>query len=300
MSYRGITTPGNLHAHIHIRTNSPTLQNTSTTNSPMQPTKNLEGRVKEIEGRLDSMEDRLHSLKEALDAVHISDLPGTRDVHDSNGTDCKEEAKPSEIPLEGTWDNDFEAQGVFSHYDGGQRSWYGLTRTSTSVGSFNVYTVQGNIAKVNVDVIVNPTNRQLQVGSGVSAAIFKEAGEGLEEVCDDLAPIKEGQAVITDAFKCRASYIAHVAGPVYSCNRELAKKLLYDAYTNAIKKADQLEAFTIAFPSISNGIFGFPEWYSAKVALKAIRDYKPKHLRIVLFCNIDEETCKVYDKLVVL
>ena len=253
--------------------------------------------MKEVVGRLESMEDRLHSLEEALGAMSTSDIPSTRADHGSSVSDFMEEENLSEIPLYDTSDNDDEAVDVFSSGSEGDGSWAGLIRKTTSVGSLIVYTVKGNIAKLKIDVIVNAANRQLLAGAGVCAAIFEEAGDGLQEACDDLAPIKVGEAVITDAFQCRASYIAHAVGPRYREDVENSEKLLYNAYMNALKKADLVEARTIAFPSISSGIFGYPVREGGKVALRAIRDYKPKNLRVVVFCIIDEATCQVFDKL---
>ena len=264
----------------------------------MEPTKNLKGRVKEVEGRVESMEGRLGSLEKALLAMTSCDLPSARADHGSKGKNFNEGENPSEIAVDGTWVDDFEPPGVFSHYGGEQLGWHDRARKTANVGSFNVYTVQGNIAKLNVDVIVNAANRQLRAGSGVCRGIFKEAGAELQKVCDDLAPIKEGEAVITEGFNCPASFIVHAVGPMYSVPLERAKKLLYDAYTNAMKKADLVEARTVAFPCISSGLFGFPEWTNAQVALRAIRDFKPEHLRMAVFCNIDDATFLVYDKMV--
>lgn len=133
---------------------------------------------------------------------------------------------------------------------------------------------RNDITKIDVDVIVNAANTALQMGGGVCGAIFRAAGpEKLQAACDKLAPIKTGEAVITDGFKSKAKYIIHTAGPIYQGGNTVQEKQLYDCYFNSLKLASEKNLKSIAFPLISAGIYGYPPNKALSTALKSIHDF---------------------------
>ena len=133
---------------------------------------------------------------------------------------------------------------------------------------------RNDITKIDVDVIVNAANTALQMGGGVCGAIFRAAGpEKLQAACDKLAPIKTGEAVITDGFKSKAKYIIHTAGPIYQGGNTAQEKQLYDCYFNSLKLASEKNLKSIAFPLISAGIYGYPPNKALSTALKSIHDF---------------------------
>ena len=252
--------------------------------------------VKEFGKRLGSVEERLEWAEGTLIAMAIVDPLSRPADDDAKGTDVKEEVNLTENSRDGTIDYELKAEDLLSEDKEGQDSWFGLVRNSGVIGSILVMTAQGNIAKVNVDVIVNAANMHLRAEAGVCADIFKEAGDGLQQVCYDLAPVNVGEAVITDAFECRAHFIVHAVVPRCRGEGEGMERLLYDAYTNALKKAELVEACTVAFPCMCTGMEGFPVWAGAQVALRAIRDFRPQHICVVMLCNNDDAACEVYDR----
>ena len=133
---------------------------------------------------------------------------------------------------------------------------------------------RNDITKIDVDVIVNAANTALQMGGGVCGAIFRAAGPSeLQAACDKLAPIKTGEAVITDGFKSKAKYIIHTAGPIYQGGNTAQEKQLYDCYFNSLKLAAEKNLKSIAFPLISAGIYGYPPNKALSTALKSIHDF---------------------------
>ncbi|MBQ3688412.1 MAG: macro domain-containing protein [Bacteroidales bacterium] len=133
---------------------------------------------------------------------------------------------------------------------------------------------RNDITKIDVDVIVNAANTALQMGGGVCGAIFRAAGPSeLQAACDKLAPIKTGEAVITDGFKSKAKYIIHTAGPIYQGGNTAQEKQLYDCYYNSLKLASEKNLKSIAFPLISAGIYGYPPNKALSTALKSIHDF---------------------------
>jgi O-acetyl-ADP-ribose deacetylase (regulator of RNase III) len=136
-----------------------------------------------------------------------------------------------------------------------------------------------DITKMKVDAIVNAANTDLQMGGGVCGAIFKAAGAAkLQAACDQLAPIKTGEAVITPGFDLPAKFVIHAAGPVYRYqNAEQSEKLLRSAYLESLRLAIQNNCESIAFPLISSGIYGYPKDEALRVATAAIQDFLINH-----------------------
>jgi O-acetyl-ADP-ribose deacetylase (regulator of RNase III)/transcriptional regulator with XRE-family HTH domain len=139
--------------------------------------------------------------------------------------------------------------------------------------------VRQDITKMKVDAIVNAANTNLQMGGGVCGAIFKAAGAAkLQVACNNLAPIKTGEAVITPGFDLPSKFVIHAAGPVYrNQNAEQCEKLLRSAYMESLRLAIENDCESIAFPLISSGIYGYPKDEALKVATSVIQDFLVDH-----------------------
>jgi O-acetyl-ADP-ribose deacetylase (regulator of RNase III) len=135
--------------------------------------------------------------------------------------------------------------------------------------------VRQDITKMTVDAVVNAANTELKMGGGVCGAIFMAAGvRELQAACDKLAPIKTGEAVITPGFNLPAKYVIHAAGPIFHLqDRAQSEKLLWSAYTNALRLAVINNCESIAFPLISSGIYGYPKDEALTVATSAIAGF---------------------------
>lgn len=128
----------------------------------------------------------------------------------------------------------------------------------------------GDIAnQADVEAVVNAANAQLTTGGGVAGAIHKAAGPGLYEECKSLAPIKPGEAIITNAYGLPNKYVIHCLGPVYGRDSP-EDQLLANCYKNALKLVEQNNIKSVAFPSISTGAFGFPFAEATNIAFKTI------------------------------
>lgn len=152
--------------------------------------------------------------------------------------------------------------------------------------------IQGDIAQQpDLQAVVNAANAQLRPGGGVAGAIHCAAGPGLEQECRALAPIRPGQAVISGAHNLPNKYVIHCLGPVYGKD-EPAPQLLADCYRNAVQVAEENAITSIAFPSISTGVFGYPKQEAAQVAFQTLLDILSdlkmlRHIRFVLFSAED-------------
>lgn len=159
--------------------------------------------------------------------------------------------------------------------------------------------VRQDITKMEVDAIVNAANTSLQMGGGVCGAIFKAAGaDRLQAACDKLAPIKTGEAVITQGFDLPSKFIIHAAGPIYQHqNAKESERLLRSAYTESLKLAVENNCGSIAFPLISSGIYGYPKDAALQVATSAIRDFLFEHDIDVYLAIFDKDSFVVSKKL---
>lgn len=162
---------------------------------------------------------------------------------------------------------------------------------------------RNDITQLSTDAIVNAANTQLQMGGGVCGAIFRAAGPAkLQDACNKLAPIKTGEAVITDGFDSKAKYIIHTAGPVYKASDPQQEKQLYMCYHNSLTLAAKKKLTSIAFPLISSGIYGYPPDKALSTAIKAIHDFLGAYdgditvYMIVYNDNAFAAAQKLYDK----
>ena len=158
---------------------------------------------------------------------------------------------------------------------------------------------KGDITKINgVDAIVNAANSSLLGGGGVDGAIHRAAGPELLAECRLLGGCKTGQAKITKAYRLPCKHIIHTVGPVWNGGDHNEDALLADCYRNSLTLATENHIKTIAFPSISTGIYAFPVERAAKIAVRTVREYlegNPEQFDMVMWVLFDERTKKAYE-----
>ena len=134
-----------------------------------------------------------------------------------------------------------------------------------------------DITTATTDCIVNAANEWLQGGSGVCGAIFRKAGwEDMQAACDKLGHCPTGEAVVTPAFALPCKYVIHAVGPVWQGGSHGEEELLYRAYWSSLARLKELDCYSVAFPLISAGIFGYPKRQAWQVAIRAYRDFMAK------------------------
>lgn len=156
--------------------------------------------------------------------------------------------------------------------------------------------IEGNIALVDAEAIVNAANKSLILGGGVAGAIRSFGGPSIQEECNSIGPIEVGEAVITGAGKLKAKYVIHAAGPVYGEGNEDEK--LRRATHNSLELAEKKKIKNIAFPAISAGIFRFPIKRCSEIMIKTCLDFLKKHEfpKEIILCLYGDKSFSVFEE----
>lgn len=161
--------------------------------------------------------------------------------------------------------------------------------------------VKGDITEIYVDAIVNAANKSLQGGGGVDGAIHTAAGPKLLEETKTLGGAETGEVKITKAYDLPAKYVLHAVGPVYEDGESGEAGLLADCYKNALNLAVEHDIQSIAFPSISTGVYGYPKEEAAKISFNTVADTLGDSnydiIKTVAFVSFDDETYNIYRNL---
>ena len=130
-----------------------------------------------------------------------------------------------------------------------------------------LHLVTGDIAELEVDAIVNAANESLLGGGGVDGAIRDAAGPALLDTAAPLGGCPTGGAKITPGFALPARWIIHTVGPVWRGGDYGEADLLASCYLESLARADEVGARTVAFPTISTGIYGYPIGAATEIAV---------------------------------
>jgi O-acetyl-ADP-ribose deacetylase len=146
--------------------------------------------------------------------------------------------------------------------------------------------VEGDITRLAVDAIVNAANESLLGGGGVDGAIHRAAGPDLLAACRTLGGCPTGSAKITAGYRLPAKFVIHAVGPVWHGGSSGEDDLLASCYRTSLALAADAGARTVAFPSISTGVYRFPIERAARIAVKTVADVLANEPRIaqVTFC----------------
>jgi len=166
------------------------------------------------------------------------------------------------------------------------------------IGQSTLELVEGDITQQDTEAIVNAANTALRPGGGVDGAIHRAGGPAIEAECRRLGGCPTGEARITTGGKLKARYVIHTVGPVYRDGLHQEPELLASCYRESLKLASAQDLQSLAFPSISTGVYGYPMADAAQVALKTVKDYLAQHpeIKLVRFVLFGRPAYEVYQQ----
>ncbi len=158
--------------------------------------------------------------------------------------------------------------------------------------------VQGDITQVTADALVTAANNGLRGGGGVDGAIHRAGGPEILAACHTLGGCPTGQAVATTAGNLPAKWVIHAVGPIWTGGASGEAGLLAAAYRASLAELCTLAGQSIAFPSISTGVYGYPLAEAAFIAVSTLlsgikQSATPLEVTLVLF---DIQTYSAYER----
>ena len=171
-----------------------------------------------------------------------------------------------------------------------------FANTTRSCYSKTMNVIKADITTLLVDAIVNAANSTLLGGGGVDGAIHRAAGPELLQECRSLGGCPTGEAKLTHGYNLPARYVIHAVGPIWQGGNARESQLLASCYRRCLEIAIENGVKTIAFPSISTGVYGYPIKEAAGIAIAACREFQKKTQAAleVTLCCFSEHDLRIY------
>ncbi|MEM2726902.1 MAG: macro domain-containing protein [Archaeoglobaceae archaeon] len=156
--------------------------------------------------------------------------------------------------------------------------------------------LHGDITKLEVEAIVNAANTHLYMGGGVAGAIKRAGGKEIEEEAVKQGPVKIGTAVATSAGKLKAKFVIHT--PTMELDFKTDERKVRSAMIAALKKAEELNVKSIAFPALGTGVGGLAKDLAAKIMVEELKRHIDSGTKIkkVILADINTDQVEFFKK----
>jgi O-acetyl-ADP-ribose deacetylase (regulator of RNase III) len=168
---------------------------------------------------------------------------------------------------------------------------------AAEVGPARLEVLVADITTLDVDAIVNAAKTSLLGGGGVDGAIHRAAGPELLKECETLGGCATGSAKITRGYRLKARHVIHAVGPVWNGGKSKEDDLLASCYRVALELAAENGLHSIAYPSISTGVYRFPVDRAARIAVGTVvseLSSAARGMQRVVFCCFSQDSAKCH------
>ncbi len=167
-----------------------------------------------------------------------------------------------------------------------------------SINGVQIRLEQGDITDFEGDAIGNAANSGLRGGGGVDGAIHMAGGPAIMAECRKIGGCPTGEACVTTGGRLHVRYVIHAVGPIWRGGNHGEPELLASAYRNTLLRAEEKGVKTLALPSISTGVYGYPVREAARIALRTVVEHcrQAGSLRSVTFVLFTRDTLQAYEE----
>jgi O-acetyl-ADP-ribose deacetylase len=155
----------------------------------------------------------------------------------------------------------------------------------TSIGTTSIEVASGDIIGYEADALAVAATGELDMRTGLAAAMKAAGGEGIETEAMLQGPIQVGEAVLTTGHALTAGWVIHAA--VLDADRHTDAAIVAKATASTLAQADSAHARTLAMPAFGTGVAGFPLYQCATIMLAETVRYLHEHdhsgLRHIVF-----------------
>ncbi|KAK1166015.1 protein mono-ADP-ribosyltransferase PARP14-like [Acipenser oxyrinchus oxyrinchus] len=151
------------------------------------------------------------------------------------------------------------------------------------MGTLQLQVVTGDITKETTDVIVNSSNNDFTLKTGVSKAILEAAGQAVEMECAELGTQPNNGIIMTKNGNLQCKKIIHIPGQTDPIK-------IKDSVGKVLQLCEQNTFTSVAFPALGTGQGGVNPSVVADAMLDSVVDFASqktaqslKKVRIIIF-----------------
>ncbi|CAI9714770.1 protein mono-ADP-ribosyltransferase PARP14-like [Octopus vulgaris] len=169
--------------------------------------------------------------------------------------------------------------------------------TSREYDGIEINLMIDSISNVSLDVIVNSTNKNLELNNGsISKFILNAAGPEIQNECNQRYPqgISTSKIAVTKGYNLNCKNVFHLVLPPWDENSpDSILANLTQIITTCLEKAERMGAKSLAFPILGAGTLKYPIEELPRTMYEAVKNYSNQNssqIKVVNFVVYPQDT----------